>query len=118
MDCGALRKKKVDGQWLRSFAASPLARALGVSHWTVRRWQLGHAWMTTEEAADALAHVLPDCGGSLPMYSIDMAIDGNTRVGGVGDYSLRVARGEHEILEPLPSISWEDMERLEDELCH
>ena len=32
---------------------------------------------------------------SVPIYSDKMAIDGNTRVGGVGDYTLRAASGQY-----------------------
>ena len=34
--------------------------------------------------------------GSGPIYSPEMAIDGATRVGGVGEYTIRAARGEME----------------------
>jgi len=38
--------------------------------------------------------LFPQSEGSGPIYSQDMAIDGNTRVGGVGEYTIRAARGE------------------------
>lgn len=97
------RRKQIDGrEFVRAMAADvggmrPLARQLGVSDRTVRRWATGEDWID-EDTATALADLVPANDGSLPVYSPDMAIDGETRVGGVSEYSRRTARGRKSCL--------------------
>jgi hypothetical protein len=70
------------------------ARACGVDSRSVGRWAAGAercSYKVIERAADWIA---PLNEGSLPIYSPQMAIDGDTRVGGVGDYTLYSARGQ------------------------
>lgn len=78
---------------LNEFSAREVARMAGVSDRTIRRWASGDDW-TTEDSCHAIVAALfrDEPQGSLPIYSPDMAIDGNTRCGGVGEYTLRAAR--------------------------
>lgn len=76
----------------RGIAAT--SRAAGSDMRTVRRWATGQrrcGYGPIERVADWIA---PLGAGWTPIYSPGMAIDGNTRVGGVGDYTLRAARGD------------------------
>jgi len=99
------------------FGGRSTARMCGVNERTIRRWASGEDWPPVAVLHQLAERICPETG-SLPLYNTEMAIDGNTRVVGVGDYSRRMARGEHEILEPLRNISWEEMERMEDEVCY
>jgi len=74
------------------FSCRELARLCGVSDRTVRRWRDGTDWPDQQTIEHLVDRLFPLRGGG-PMYQPDMAIDGNTRVGGVGDYTLRAARG-------------------------
>jgi transcriptional regulator with XRE-family HTH domain len=82
------------GALIREFGSRDLARRCGVSDRTIRRWASGIDWPARESLEKLIDSVAPAKGGSLPLYSPDMAIDGNTRVAGVGDYTIRAARGE------------------------
>lgn len=81
----------------REFSARELGRLCGVSDRTVRRWRDGTDWPTADMLTRLVDRLFPQSDGSGPIYSPETAIDGNTRVGGVGEYSLRSARGEIEI---------------------
>ena len=76
------------------FGVTETARRAGCNAKTVYRWLKG-----TDRPADhylmaiAESFCIDDVGG-LPIYSPDMAIDGNTRVLGVGEYTIMAARGE------------------------
>lgn len=75
------------------FGARPLARKCGVSDHTIRRWASGEDW-PTQEAIERLVDALyPMSRAAAPLYRADMAIDGDTRVGGVGEHTIRSARG-------------------------
>jgi len=77
----------------REFSARELGRLCGVSDRTVRRWAAGVDW-PDRAAVDRLVDALfPQSRGSLPIYDPGMALDGNSRVCGVGEYTLRSARG-------------------------
>jgi len=78
----------------REFSARELGRLCGVSDRTVRRWRGGTDWPTAEALTRLVDRLFPLSDGSGPIYSPDMAIDANTRVGGVGQYTIRAARGE------------------------
>ena len=78
---------------LTEFSARELARCCGVSDRTVRRWAAGTDWPARVSLDRLVESICPRAGGSLPLYSPDMAIDGDTRVGGVGDYTRRAAQG-------------------------
>jgi len=56
--------------------------------------------------------------GALPLAG-DYPLDGESRVGGVGEYTMRAASGQciTNDFAVLPTMSWEEMERLECELC-
>lgn len=93
-----LRRHETTGQrfisaLVREFGCRRLARMAGVSDRTIRRWRDGVDWPSVE-VLKRLVETL-DFGplASLPIYSPDMAIDGNTRVVGVGEYTIRAARG-------------------------
>jgi hypothetical protein len=75
------------------YGARPLARKVGVSDRTIRRWASGEDHVTRETIDRVIDAILPVNVGSLPIYSAEMAIDGNTRVAGVGEFSIRAARG-------------------------
>lgn len=77
------------------FSCRELARLCGVSDRTVRRWRDGTDWPTREAMATMLDALFPQSDGWAPIYSPDMAIDGNTRLAGVGEYSIRSSRGEY-----------------------
>lgn len=79
---------------LREFSARELGRLCGVSDRTVRRWRDGTDWPTAAALTRLVDRLFPQSEGSGPIYSTEMAIDGWTRVGGVGEYSVRAARGE------------------------
>jgi len=76
------------------FSAAELARLCGVNSRTIRRWRSGEDWPEQEALMRLVDRLFPQSEGSGPIYSQDMAIDGNTRVGGVGEYTIRAARGE------------------------
>lgn len=77
---------------VEAFSAREIARLVGVSDRTVRRWASGEDWCDFEVLPRLIDLLFVD-SGSLPIYHPDMAIDGNTRVVGVGEYSVRAARG-------------------------
>jgi hypothetical protein len=60
----------------------------------VRRWAAGEDWPTAEAIARLVDVLFPQSVGSVPIYSPEMAIDGGTRVGGVGEFSRRAAQGD------------------------
>jgi len=82
------------GALCREFSARELGRLCGVSDRTVRRWRDGTDWPTADVLTSLVDQLFPQSEGSGPVYSPEMAIDGNTRVGGVGEYTIRAARGE------------------------
>lgn len=84
------------GALCREFSARDLGRLCGVSDRTVRRWRDGTDWPTADVLTRLVDRLFPQSEGSGPISSPDMAIDGWTRVGGVGEYSVRAARGEIE----------------------
>ena len=65
-------------------------------------------WPSQEALERLIDSIAPAKGGSLPLYSPDMAIDGNTRVAGVGEYTLRAARGLP-CYDVDPTFPWEDL---------
>jgi hypothetical protein len=78
---------------LHEFSARDVARMAGVSDRTIRRWAIGEDWATEDSCHKIVAALFSsEPQGSLPIYSPDMALDGNTRCGGVGEYTLRSAR--------------------------
>ena len=79
---------------LSEFSGRELGRLCGVSDRTIRRWAAGTDWPTAETLHGLVDRLFPLSDGSGPIYSPDMALDGNTRVGGVGEYTIRAARGE------------------------
>lgn len=78
----------------REFSARELGRLCGVSDRTVRRWRDGTDWPTADVLTRLVDRLFPQSEGSGPIYSPDIAIDGATRVGGVGEHTIRAARGE------------------------
>jgi transcriptional regulator with XRE-family HTH domain len=80
------------------FGAAPLAGRCGVSDRTIRRWASGEDWPEADSLHRLIDSLYPQGAGWCPVYSPDMAIDGNTRVGGVGEYTRRAARGDLEYL--------------------
>lgn len=90
------------------FRVRELARLCDVSDRTIRRWRDGVDNPSIEAIHRLVDRLFPLTGGAGPFYSPDMAIDGNSRVGGVGDYSLRAARAE-------PCFTEEEEDEDEDE---
>lgn len=82
------------GAMCREFSARELGRLCDVSDRTVRRWRDGTDWPTADVLTMLVDRLFPLSDGSGPVYSAEMAIDGWTRVGGVGEYSVRAARGD------------------------
>lgn len=89
--CAAFVARLIDELGVRE-----LARRCGVCDRTVRRWRDGERWTTGERLSRLCDVIWPQSVGSAPIYSPGMAIDGHTRVGGVGEYSRRAARGDLE----------------------
>ncbi len=83
---------------LTEFSARELARRCGCSDRTIRRWATGEDWPAADRLYGLIDSLYPQAAGWVPVYSPDMAIDGNTRVGGVGEYTRRTARGDMEYL--------------------
>lgn len=75
-------------------SARHLATVGGVSDRTIRRWSLGEDWCEEDRIQRLIDGLFPVNVGSCPIYSPDMAIDGHTRLVGVGQFSRRAARGE------------------------
>lgn len=75
------------------YGATDIGRRAKVNTRTVYRWAHGDDWPRLETLQILADSICPDAG-ALPIYSPTMAIDGETRVGGVGEYSIRAARGE------------------------
>lgn len=77
------------------FSARKLARLCGVSDRTVRRWRDGEDWPTADVLHQLIDRLFPPqrSRGEAPPYPTDMAIDGHTRVVGVGEYTIRSAKG-------------------------
>ena len=91
------RRSAIDGAeffsaLLREYSATAIALAAGVSARTVGRWTSGH-WCPQSAIERLMAHLWPLNRAAGPVYPPSMAIDGNTRVGGVSEYSRRAARG-------------------------
>ncbi len=82
----------------REFSARELGRLAGVSDRTIRRWRDGVDRPRPARLHEMIDRLFPANGGALPIYSPEMAIDGNTRMGGVGEYSRRAAQGDMEYI--------------------
>lgn len=80
----------------REFSANELGRLCGVSDRTVRRWARGEDWPEAASLLRLIDGLFPASSCAAPVYDPDMAVDGNTRVGGVGEYSIRAAQGDLE----------------------
>ena len=87
------RRKQCDGSKFisalcREYGARHIAKIVGVNNRTVRRWATGEDWVDYDRFIDLIERLFPLTYGAVPRYSTDMAIDGNTRVLGVGEYSI------------------------------
>ena len=93
-----IRRNQIDASAFLSavpISSREIARRLGVSDRTVRRWKSGEDWCSEETIFRIAKELVPDVSpGWCPIYAPDMAIDGNTRVGGVGQYSIDSAKGK------------------------
>jgi hypothetical protein len=69
------------------------AKAIGVDPKSIKRWISGEKRCSLKRINMAIDWILPIEHGWLPIYSPSIVIDGNTRVGGVSDYSRQAARG-------------------------
>ncbi len=83
---------------IKEFGARPLSKKIGVSDRTVRRWASGEDWPDIKLIHKLVDLIFNDNQGSLPLYSNDMAIDGNTRIGGVGEFTLKASKGDTEYI--------------------
>lgn len=70
-----------------------MARAAGVSDRTIRKWARGSMLASLGKVLLVVDSVSPQQRGAVPLIG-EMAIDGGTRVLGVGQYSISAARGE------------------------
>jgi hypothetical protein len=100
------RRHATDGQrfircLLSEFSATELARLCGVDGRTIRRWRDGIDWPAAETLHRLVDSLCPQSVGSLPIYSPEMAIDGRTRVGGVGEFTVRAACGDQSYLSEM-----------------
>lgn len=80
----------------REFSACELGRLCGVSDRTIRRWARGEDWPEAASLHRLIDVLFPASSCAAPVYDADMAIDGCTRVGGVGEYTIRAAQGDVE----------------------
>lgn len=80
------------------FGLRPLGRMAGVSDRTIRRWVSGEDWPSSAALYRLVDAVCPANVAAVPIYDPEMAIDGWTRLGGVGEYSRRAARGDREYI--------------------
>jgi len=71
-----------------------VAMACGVSERTVCRWRDGIDNAPLVPLQAMIDRLIPLSRGSGPVYSPEMAIDGYTRMAGVGAYSIRAAKGK------------------------
>ena len=92
---------------LTEFRARELARRCGCSDRTIRRWASGEDWPAAEGLHRLIDSLFPQSAGWVPIYSPDMAIDGQTRLGGVGEYSRRAARGDLEYIGEASCSDWD-----------
>ena len=77
----------------RGVSWGEMLRAAGVSDRTIRKWARGSRLASLAKVLLVVDAVSPQQRGALPLVG-DMAIDGGTRVLGVGQYSICAARGE------------------------
>lgn len=70
-----------------------MAKAADVSDRTIRKWARGSRLASLGKVLLVVDAVSPQQRGAVPLIG-DMAIDGGTRVLGVGQYSISAARGE------------------------
>ena len=82
------------GAVVGEFSAREVARRCGVSDRTVRRWVSGQDWPDRAALVRLVESLFCESAGALPVYSPDVALDGNTRVGGVGEFSIRASQGD------------------------
>lgn len=76
------------------FGAREIARRCGVSDRAVRRWTNGEDCPRTIEPLQRLIDsIAPQSAGWMPVSGAESLYSGNTRVGGVGEYTIRAARG-------------------------
>lgn len=78
---------------LQSHSARKIARLGKCSDRFIRRIAIGEQWCRVSLLEEIVDQLLPLGESKLPIYLPDIAIDGNTRVGGVGQYTLDAARG-------------------------
>ena len=85
------------------------ARAIGISERQLRRIVAGKHACSHKVAVRLAEYALRGLrSGALPLYDPDMALDGNTRVGGVSEYSIRAARGDIEYVARTIAFSQEE----------
>ena len=83
------------------FGAREIGRRCGVADRTVRRWAAGEDWPTPAVLHRLIDSLCPQSTGAMPVYDSSMALDGNTRTGGVGEFSIRAARADQTYLERM-----------------
>lgn len=88
---------------LAEMSIGAISRATGIDRKTLWRWSAGNRRPTQAMVERVIDAVMPQQRYSGPIYSPDMAIDGDTWVGGVGEYSLRAACGNMIELEHICS---------------
>lgn len=95
---GGRRRSPVTGYVSGIIAEYPgsldsLAERCGVHRVTVSCWARGVATPSLAHVERMIELVWPLSRGAAPIYSPAMALDGFTRVGGVGQYTIAAARG-------------------------
>lgn len=86
-DATEFMRRLLDGH-----TAVDISRRTGIDRTTISRWKTGKVKPTLAMIERVIDAILPANRGWVPIYRNDMAIDGNTRVVGVGEYSIRAAR--------------------------
>lgn len=89
---GKRRNGTLGGNWLRLIPTKLLQKWTGKSERAVRRWQSGKHFPKDEIVEKIIKNIIPMSTAALPIVG-DYPLCGNTRVLGVGEYSIRSAKG-------------------------
>lgn len=92
------RRKGVDcAHFIRNLSNDHSVRKMavlaGVNEKTIRRYIEGKNYSDVTTLYKIIDGIFPLNEHSSLFYSSDMVLDGNTRVGGVGEFTLKSARG-------------------------
>lgn len=77
----------------KNHSMAKLSILLGMDKKTLWKWKHRKCRPSDEILYKLIEIMFPLNKGALPIYKVDMAIDGDTRVGGVSEYSSRISKG-------------------------